>query len=663
VPAQAPGSKTGKILAAVLVLIALIAGGIYFFSHRASKTAALTDKDTVVLADFDNKTGDPVFDDTLKTALSVSLNQSPFLNVLPDSRVAETLKLMTRPANTRLTPDIAREVCLRAGVKAYIAGSIASLGNEYVLGLKAVNCQTGDTLAQNQVTAPSKEKVLNTVGDATGQLRGQLGESLTQAQKRTIPLEQETTSSLEALQAYSLALEISSEKGSASTVPQLQRAIQLDPNFAMAYRRLARAYGSLGQLERSSEYMTKAFELREHASEHERLLITGDYYRNVIHDLPKAQADGEEIISRYPRDFRELGNLSNTYVQLGEFEKAVRVSQQAMDLNPDVGNSYTNLANQFLALGRFDESRRVIERAESRKFDNVVQRTTTYMLAFVAGDAAGMSRESQWIEDHPDVKDNGLSLRSDTEAFAGHLGKARELTRQAGDAAVAADNHENAGIGWGMAALREAAFGNVGEVGQAAAQALKMAPNAQSVVVLDALAYAMAGDTARAQQSAAELEKEYPSDTQLHSLWLPAIRAQLALDHKDPAAAIESLQPATGPIEYGSIPSVNQVSCLFHTYVRGQAFLAAGRGSEGAAEFQKIIDHPGIVNNCWTGALARLGVARANALQAKTSSGADADAARVRALAAYREFLTLWKDADSGIPIYKQAKSEYAKLQ
>src|SRR5262249_34465169 len=264
----------------------------------------LTDKDTVVLADFANNTGDPVFDDTLKTALSVSLNQSPFLSVLPDSKVAETLKLMTRPANTRLTPDLAREVCVRAGVKAYIAGSMASLGNEYVLGLKAVNCQSGDALAQNQVTAPSKEKVLNTVGDATSQLRGQLGESLSQVQRQSTPLEEETTSSLEALQAYSLAMKLNNEKGPDSALPHLQRAIQLDPNFAMAYRRVSGAYASLGQLERSSEYISKAFELREHASDHERLLIPGNYYRDVLRDLPKAAAAGEEIIGRYPRDFR-----------------------------------------------------------------------------------------------------------------------------------------------------------------------------------------------------------------------------------------------------------------------------------------------------------------------------------------------------------------------
>jgi eukaryotic-like serine/threonine-protein kinase len=658
-----PGLKLGKVLAAVVVLIVLIAGGFYFYSHKTSKTAALTDKDTVVLADFDNKSGDPVFDDTLKTALSVSLNQSPFLNVLADSKVAETLKLMTRPPNTRLTPDIARELCLRAGVKAYIAGSIASLGNEYVLGLKAVNCQSGDTLAQNQVTTASKEKVLNAVGDATSQLRGQLGESLSQVQRQSIPLEQETTSSLEALQAYSLGMKVGNEKGADAALPYLQRAIQLDPNFAMGYRRLSGAYSTLGQLERASEYISKAFELREHASEHERLLITGDYYRNVTRDLPKAAEAGEEIIGRYPRDSRAHGNLGTTYVQLGEFEKARKVTQHALELSPDLGNSYANLANEFLALQRFDEARKMLQTAESRNISNVVGHTGLYMLAFLDRDAASMSSEVKWIEDKPDIRDNGISLRSDTEAFAGHLGKARELTRQAAEAAVAADSHENAGVWWGSSALREATFGNLTEARQAATQALKVAPSAQSVIVLAALADAMTGDTARAQQLATDLEKQYPLDTQLHSLWLPAIRAQLALNRKDPVAAIADLQAATGIIEYASIPSLNQVNCLFHTYIRGEAQLAAGRGSEAAAEFQKILDHTGVVNNCWTGALAHLGVARANALEAKNSKGADADAARVRALAAYKDFLTLWRDADPDIPIYKQAKAEYAKLQ
>ena len=657
------GPNLGKVLGAACVLIALIAGGFYFYSHKSSKTAALTDKDTVVLADFDNKTGDPVFDDTLKTALSVSLNQSPFLNVLPDSKVAETLKLMIRPVNTRLTPEIARELCLRAGVKAYISGSIASLGSEYVLGLKAVSCQSGDTLAQNQLTAPSKERVLNAVGDATAQLRGQLGESLAQLQKQSVPLEQETTSSLEALQAFSVALKISNEKGSDASLPYFQHAIQLDPNFAMAYRRLGGAYSSLGQLQRASEYMSKAFALRDHASDRDRLLITSDYYRNVTRDLPKAAAAGEETIARYPRDVRAYANLSNAYNELGEFEKAAKVSQQAIELSPDLGASYTNLVAYLISLQRFDDASKVLGEAESHRFDNAIQHINLYMLAFLRGDTAGMSSEAQWLEAKPDLNDNGSSLRSDTEAFTGHLGRARELTRQAGEAAVAADNHENAGIWWGMGALREAAFGNVGEARQAAAQALKVAPNTQSATLEVALAYAMTGDTAHAQQLAADLEKQYPLDTQLHSLWLPAIGAQLALDRKDYASAVASLQPATGRIEYGSIPFINQVNCLYDTYIRGEAQLGSGRGAEAAAEFQKILDHTGIVTNCWTGALARLGVARANALQSKTSQDADADAARVRALAAYKDFLTLWKDADPDIPILKQAKAEYAKLQ
>jgi serine/threonine protein kinase/tetratricopeptide (TPR) repeat protein len=658
------GTQRWKILIpAAALLVALGVAGTFYFRSHAKKPAALTDKDTVVLADFDNQTGDPVFDDTLKTALSVSLNQSPFLNVLLDSKVAETLKFMTRPANTRLTPEIAREVCLRAGTKAYIAGSIANLGNEYVLGLKAVNCQTGDMLAQNQVTAPSKEKVLNTVGDATSQLRGQLGESLAQVQRQSIPLQQETTSSLDALQAYSLALKVSSDKGADAGLPFLQRAIQLDPNFAMAYRRLAGTYGSLGQLQRASEYMTKAFELREHASEHERLLITGDYYRNVTRDLPKAAATGEEMVVRYPREFRAYSNLGSTYIQLGEFDKALRVTQQAMELSPNTGTTFGNLANYLIALQRFEEARGMIHEAESRKIENPIQHMAAYLLAFVAGDAAGMSRESQWLEDKPDGKDSGLSLRSDTEAFAGRLRKARELTRQAGDAAVAADNHESAGVWWAAGAIREAAFGNLAEARESATQALKVAPSTQSVSVMAALAYAMSGDTARAQQFAADLEKHSPADTQLISLWLPTIRAQLALNRKDPASAIASLQPAGGLIEYASIPFINQVNCLFHTYLRGEAQMAAGRGDEAAAEFQKILDHPGIVNNCWTGALAHLEVARANALQAKTSQGADADLARTRALTAYKDFLTLWKDADSDIPILKEAKAEYGKLQ
>ena len=656
------GRKLWKVLvpAAVVLVAVAIAGAFYFRSRQT--THRLTEKDTIVLADFANSTGDAVFDDTLKTALSVALNQSPFLNVLPENKVAATLKMMTRPAGTKLTPEVTRELCQRAGSKAYLAGSIASLGSQYVLGLKAVNCQSGDPLAEEQVTAASKEKVLDTLGEAASKLRTELGESLATVQKLDVPLSEATTSSLEALQAYTLGRKAVNEKGSAAALPYDQRAIELDPNFAVGYNAVGGDYVSLGELGRASDYFTKAFQLREHASEREKLAITGNYYRSVTGELDKAAQTYQEEIESYPRVSAGYGSLGNVYNAQGQYEKATELTRQALRLAPDQLVIYGNLAGYTLALQRFDETRQIIHEVQARKLDTDVLHNDLYALAFVGSDSAAMAEQQQWYAGKPDYENEGLALASDTEAYGGHLGKARELTKRAVDSAIRADNKEAGAIWQENAALEQAAFGNPAEARQSAAEALKLAPTSQGVEVEAALAFAMAGDTARAESMAQDLGKRFPLDTQMQSLWLPAIQAQLALGRKNPAAALTALQAAS-TIELGSISFLNNVSCLYPTYVRGEAYLAAGQGKEAAAEFQKIIDHSGIVWNCWTGALAHLGVARAKALQARTSQGADADAARVRALAAYKDFLTLWKDADPDIPILKEAKAEYAKLQ
>jgi eukaryotic-like serine/threonine-protein kinase len=661
-----PGAskKFWKVLvpAVAIVVIGLAAGAWLYFARRA-QARMLTEKDTVVLADFANSTGDAVFDDTLKTALSVSLNQSPFLNVLSDNKIAATLKLMARPRDTKLTPDVARELCQRAGSKAYLAGSIAGLGSEYVLGLKAVNCQTGDPLAEKQVTAASKEKVLDALGETASKLRTELGESLATVQKFDVPLSESTTSSLEALQAYSLGLKAANEKGSAGALPYGQRAIQLDPNFAMGYNALGNDYGSLGETGRASEYFTKAFQLREHASEREKLDIAADYYSHVTGELDKAAQTYQEAIESYPRDSRAYGNLGNVYAAQGQYEKAVEVMRQALRLTPDRAAVYGNLANYGLALQRIDETRQFIRDAQARKLDDFILRDALYVLAFLGKDLAAMAEQQQWFASKPDYETFGLALVSDTEAYAGRLGKARELTKRAVDSAVKADSRETGAIWQANAAVQQAAYGHTAEARQAAIGALNLAPTSQGIQSEAALAFAMADGTARAESLVQDLGKRYPLDTQMQSLWLPAIQAQLALNKKNPAAAINDLQIATSPLELGQISFVNNISCLYPTYVRGEAYLAAGQGSAAAAEFQKILDHSGIVWNCWTGALARLGVARANTLQAKTSQGADGDAARVRAIAAYKDFFALWKDADPDIPILITAKAEYAKLQ
>jgi len=643
---------------AVLVIGLAVSGWLYF----ARRAHALTDRDTIVLADFANSTGDPVFDDTLRQALTVALNQSPFLNVLSENKIAATLKLMSRPADTKLTPDVARELCERVGSRAYMAGSITNLGSQYVLGLKAVNCQSGDSLAQEQVTAAAKEKVLDALGQGAAKMRGELGESLASVQKFDVPLIEATTSSLEALKAYSLGGKVERQKGSVAALPYVERSIQLDSNFAMGYRAVAIAYYNMGELERAREYYSKAFELREHAGGRERQMIVSDYYSAVTGDLNKAAQSYQQLIESYPRDAAAYGNLATVYMQMAQYEKSIEASRQCSRFSPDLVAPYGNIANSLLALQQFDLARQIILQTQARKMDYFVFHNGLYALAFLALDSSALSQQQAWFAGQPDSEFLGQSLASDTEAYSGHLRKARFLTKQSVESAVNSDSKESGAIWIENAALREAAFGNAREAKEAVVDGLKLAPASQSVGVEAALAYAMAGNTVRAESMSKDLDRRYPLDTQVQSLWLSAIRAQVALDRKNPSMAIESVQTAV-PIELGQITFVNNISCLYPTYIRGKAYLAAGQGKPAAAEFQKILDHSGIVWNCWTGALAHLGVARANALQAKTSQGADSGAARVRALAAYKDFLALWKDADPDIPILIAAKSEYARLQ
>ena len=650
--------KFGLYAAAALVVAGLVAGGFYYRSRQSRR---LTDRDTIVLADFSNSTGDAIFDDTLKTALSVALNQSPFLNVLSDDKVAGTLQQMTRPPGTKLTPELAREVCQRVGSKAYIAGSIGSLGSEYVLGLKAVNCQNGDTLAQEQVTAPAKENVLDALGSAVSRLRSQMGESLATVKRFDVPLEQATTSSLEALKAYSLGQKADREKGPGAALPYNQRAIQLDPNFAMGYLAVGGEYFSLAEPGRASEYLTKAFQLRDHASEREKLALAANYYLNVTGELGKAAQAYQEEIENYPQKSAAFLNLGVVYAEQGQYEKSAELTRQELRLDSGNVAPYDNLANSYLALQRFDDARNTIREAQTRKLDDYITRNAVYALAFLASDSAAMAEQQQWFAGKPE-ENYGLSLDSDTEAYAGHLGRARELAKRSVDSAIRADSKENGAIWEENSALREAAYGNTKEAREAAAEGLKLAPASQGVESEAALVFAMSGETARAESLAKDLNSRYPLDTQMQSLWLPAIQAQLALQRKNPAAALNALQAASSN-ELGQITFVSNLSCLYDVYIRGEAYLAAGQAVAAGAEFQKILDHSGLVWNCWTGALAHLGVARANGQQAKTSQGADADAARVRALAAYKDFLTLWKDADPDIPVLKQAKAEYAKLQ
>ncbi|HEX8818035.1 MAG TPA: protein kinase, partial [Terriglobales bacterium] len=619
---QRRGWKVASALGALVIVFALAAA--FRLHHRAG---ALPPQSSIVIADFANTTGDPVFDNTLKTALSVALTQSPFVNVLSDNRVAQTLKLMTLPATARLTPEVARELCRRANAQAYIAGSIDSLGKEYVIGLKALNCQTDEPLGEEQATANVKEQVLNTLGDAAAKLRGKLGESLATVEKFDVPMAQATTSSLEALQAYSIGIRTGVPR---TALPYLERAVQIDPNFAQAYASIGSVYFALAELEEARKYDTKAFELRDHANEREKLAITATYYRSVTGELDKAAQIYREWIADYSWNAPAYGSLGIIYALQGDYQAAVDTTRQQLQMLPDNKGPYTNLAYYLMALQRSEEAREIIRQAQARRLDSFIQHNALYNMAFLAGDSRGMAEQQEWFATNPAVENAGLSLASDAEAYGGRLQAARDLTKRAADSAVRADSKENAAIWWENASLREAAFGNFKRARDDAEAGVKLYPESQGVQLEAALAYAMAGNAQRAEEMAENLNDRHPLDTQVQSLWLPAIRAQLALNRGNSGEGIDQLSGALPPIEYGEALFIHQITCLYPTYIRGQAYLAAGKGEDAAAEFQKILDHNGMVSTCWTGALARLGVARANALEARSAQGTDADAARVR---------------------------------
>jgi serine/threonine protein kinase/tetratricopeptide (TPR) repeat protein len=653
VAASARRFKWIAVGSAVAVVFALSLGGWF---HYARKAHALTEKDTIVLADFANKTGDSVFDDTLKQALSVSLRQSPFLNVLSDDKVIATLRMMTRPPDTRLTPDIARELCQRANSKAYIGGSIANLGSQYVVSLKAVNCQTGDDLAQEQTTASGREKVLDVLGGGATNLRTQLGESLASVGKFDAPLPQETTASLEALQAYSLGVRAQVGKGDSAAVPFFQRAIRLDPNFAAAYAWLSTSYTNLGETSLAAENMRRAYELRERLSEHEKFPIESLYYNYATGDLEKARQAYELWAQTYPRDVTPRNNLGLIYSNLGQYDKALAEAHEAVRLDPN-GLTYANVVISYLSLNRLEEARATAQEAQEKKLDSPYLRVVLYQLAFLQNDVAGMAQQVAWASGKPGVEDTLLSSEADTAAYFGRLGKARDLSRQAVAAASSAEEKETAASYEADGALREALFGNSVEARQRATAALGLSTG-REVQCGAALALALAGDGSRALALVDALGKQFPEDTIVQFNYLPTLRAKLALSRNDTTTsgansskAIEALQAATS-YELGTPGSGAFTPVLFPVYMRGEAYLAAHDGTEAAGEFQKILGHRGVVGNAAIGALAHLDLGRAYALQG------DKDKARTK----YQDFLTLWKDADPDIPILNQARAEYAKL-
>ena len=643
-PAIVRGSRRLKLTILLAIAATVIVGSI-FYSRRAP---ALTEKDTIVLADFDNKTEDPVFDDALKQALAVDLGQSPFLNVASDAKIAATLRLMDRAPEQMVTGDVAREVCQRVGAKAMLAGSISALGNNYVIGLNGINCSNGDPLVRQQVEAHGKEKVLNALGSAAKDIRSKLGESLASVQKFGTPLQEATTPSLEALKAYSMGRKALIAGGDALALPYYKRAVELDHDFALAYRSMAIAYSNLGQATRANENAKKAFELRQRASEKERYAIEAFYYLLVTGELQKANQVYELWKQNYPRDDTAPGDLADSYMRTGEWEKALPETLEADRLGPNFTPTLSNLTWIELALDRTGEAKTTLEQARAHSLDSHLLRLGLYETGFLRGDQDMMHQQLAWAAGRAGEEDWLLSAQSDTEAYFGHLSSAREFSRRAVQSASRADAKEAAGLWQANAALREAEFGNAAAARESAWAALAVMPG-KNIRTVVALALARAGETAQAQKLADGLNKDFPEDTIVQGYWLPAIQASVELNN--PAKAIEILKTAA-PYELGQCEPF-QVGMLYPVYLRGQAYLRGNQGKEAAAEFQKIIHHRGIVLNFPLGALVHLGLARAYALQGD----------QPKARAAYEEFFTLWKDADPDIPILIAAKSEYAGMK
>jgi eukaryotic-like serine/threonine-protein kinase len=652
VPVATPPSSRWKIMLPVVlvVLIAVVAGGLYWRSRSATpatSAAPLTEKDTVVLTDFTNSTGDPVFDGTLKQALAVDLEQSPFLNILSDRKVGATLKLMGRAPTEHVTAEVAKELCLRTGSKAILAGSVSSLGTQYVVGLEATACSTGDTLAKEQAEAPSKEGVLKALGTAATSLRARLGESLASVQKFDVPVEA-TTPSLEALKAYSMGITTGRTKGSAEAIPFMKRALELDPNFAIAYAGLAVLYGNLGQASLSADYAKKAYDLRDRVSERERYRISALYFEKVTAEVERATEAYELWAKSYPRDMVPHTNLGALYSGLGQYDKAIAETEGSLRLEPTL-NSYANLASAYINVNRLKDARQTLQEAQQKNFDDLFIRSDLYSLAFLSGDTAEMERDVAWAVGRPSEEDQMLNTDADTQAYYGRLEKARDLARRASDSAVRSDAKETGAQWLVYQGVREAEVGNTTAARQAVARALALAPG-RDVKVLAALALARTGETAQSKTLLEALQKSEPTNTFLKVYWFPVIEASIAIAQQAPDRAIVALEPAL-PYELGQPPPVS--GTMYPAYIRGLAYLAQKNGPAAATEFQKFLDHPGIVQNFLLGSLAHLQLGRAYAISGDTA----------KAKAAYSDFLTLWKDADPDIPVLKEAKAEYAKLQ
>jgi eukaryotic-like serine/threonine-protein kinase len=647
------GKRWKVIVPAIVVVLALSAGG-YFYLQRSPK---LTEKDRIVLADFTNTTGDPVFDDTLRQGLAVQLEQSPFLNLISDERIQQTMKLMGKPADARIPPEIAREICERTTSAAVLDGSIATLGSQYVLGLRARDCRTGDVLAEEQVQAARKEDVLNALGQIATRFRSRVGESLTTVKKYDTPLADATTPSLDALKAYSAGWKASYSSGSAAAIPFLQRAIEIDPNFASAYATLGRMYGDIGESVLSTQNTSRAYQLRARASDQEKFFISLSYDLQVTGDLEKAQQICELWKQTYPRaSFPHSLLAGGVYPSIGKREESLEEAKMALAIDPDFSIGYTLLAAGYLALERTAEAEKTLQQASERKLDIPDFHIQRYVIAFLRDDKTGMEGEAAQSRGKPALDDWMSNAAGFVAAYSGHLEDARTMSQRAADLARKADRRETEALYEADASVREALFGNALAARRRAGDAIELSKS-RDVEYEAAFAIALAGDSSRSQALMEDLARRFPQDTVVRFSYVPTVRALVAMNHNQPLEAIELLQTAISyeagtPIEGGSEFLLGAGS-FYPAYVRGLAHLAAHQGPEAAAEFHKILDHRGTVLSDPTGAVAHVQIARAYVMAGDPG----------KAKQAYQKFLTLWKDADPDIPIFKQAKAGYAQLR
>ena len=637
-----------------LPLFIVVTATTLVFLFRPKKMTALTGKDSLVLADFANSTGDPVFDGALRQGLAVQLAQSPFLSFVSDQRIQQSLNLMGKPAETKLTPDIARDVCERTTSAAVLDGSIVRIGSQYVLGLRAKDCRSGEVLAEQQAQVARKEDVLNALSQMAGRFRTQIGESLATVEKHNTPLAEATTPSLEALKAYSIGLKVMSSTGEEAAVPFFKRATEIDPQFAMAYAYLGLMYGAMGESALSVKNTSKAYELRDRASDVEKFFITASYDSRVTGNFEKAQQTCETWAQVYPHDERPHGYLAAFILPASaRYEKTIAEAQKRLELDPHAAIGYIILAAGYTYLDRYGESESTLRQGSERGLETPETIGQRYDLAFLQGHATEMERQVALSQRNADTETWLLDHQAFARAYTGHLREARTVSQRAADLAEQAAHLERAALSETGRAVWEAFSGNTAAAKKSATSALVLS-NQREVQYGAAFALALAGDYAESRILADDLENRFPEDTSVRFSYLPVLRATVALKHGEPFKSIELLQVSV-PYDLGTQHSTlhGLFGALYPVYVRGEAYLAVHRGAEAAVEFQKILDHRGVVVSDPVGALAHLELGRAYALSGD----------KTRARRAYQDFLALWKDADPDVPILKQAQAEYSKLE